>query len=381
MRLLFLFIFSLVPQIFLAQSGILLNMVNGKPAIQHQVQAGETLYSISKKYNTTVNRIKQDNPLLLQNDLKINNTINIYYNKQMSVDISKANPNTSLPLLHTVKKGETLFGLAKRLYHIEVADLKLWNRLNSNEISIGQNLIVGWIVSNTGYAQSTGRQASQVPQTTKAVENSSDKKTKQAEEEGRIVYVSKGIQTGELTDLKGSKVYTSPKNPFVAKQKEATKPEATTTESSKIAVDKTDIAKNENIPQETSTENINEPATITEAPVMENDKRLARDIFSDYEKDTSGKFRLLQERGAAKWFKPDNGSLQLYALHKTAPVGTVLKIANPLNNYTVYVKVIKQLPATDENQNALLKISSNAMELLKIYDKVFMVDVSYYTPN
>ena len=73
--------------------------------------------------------------------------------------------------------------------------------------------------------------------------------------------------------------------------------------------------------------------------------------------------------------------MQLYALHKTAPVGTVLKIANPLNNYTVYVKVIQQLPATDENQNALLKISSNAMELLKIYDKVFMVDVSYYAQN
>lgn len=375
MRLLFLFILCFIPNLFFAQEGIMLQSVNGKQAIKHSVQAGETLYSIAKRYNTTVDHIKKDNPNLLQNDLTINTTIVIYYNKQMLADISKADPNRCLSLLHRVKKGETLFGIAKRTYDIDVADLKLWNRLNSNEISIGQNLIVGWLLSDVNYGQDSRTVASQNPvmQAGSVSESSVNTETKPTEETGRIVYVSKGMQTG---DLKDSKVYTSPKDPFSEVPKRVD--EIVTADKEKLnPIDSTPVRMSEETPMEKT----DVQPVISEAPVMENDKRLARDIFDGFAKDTSGKYSLQKERGAAKWFKPTDGSIQLYAKHKTAPVGTILKIANPINNYTVYVKVIQQLPNSDENQNALLKISSNAMELLKVYDKVFMVDVSYYKPN
>ena len=43
---------------------------------------------------------------------------------------------------HEVKKGETLYSIAKR-YGISVESLKQWNDLNSsNVISIGQQLII-----------------------------------------------------------------------------------------------------------------------------------------------------------------------------------------------------------------------------------------------
>lgn len=42
---------------------------------------------------------------------------------------------------HTVKKGDTLYSLSKK-YNVAIADLKLWNNLNSNNISIGQLVIV-----------------------------------------------------------------------------------------------------------------------------------------------------------------------------------------------------------------------------------------------
>jgi len=385
MRLLFLFIFCFVSLFIFANDGIVLSTVNGKPAIEHQVKAGETLYFISKKYNTTVEKIKRDNPFLMENELTIDKTIVVFYDSTLLVDISKADPNTTLPLLHLVKKGETLFGLAKRTYNLEVADLKQWNRLSTNEISIGQALIVGWIFSNTGYAQNTDASstsiAATVSQNTQPSKDNTAIKTQAKEQNGRIVYVSKGVQTGELTDLKGSKVYTSPKDPFSDKQNTTSK---TVEEPMEIVTEKikTTVAE----PVATDMENATSQPVIPEpilsnAPAFENDKRLARDIFAGLENDTSGKYTLKKERGAAKWFKPENASLQLYALHKNAPIGSVLKISNPINNYTIYVKVINNLQLTDENQNALLKISSNAMELLKVYDKVFMVDVSYYSMN
>lgn len=399
MRLLFLFIFCFVSLFIFANDGIVLNTVSGKPAIEHQVKAGETLYFISKKYNTTVEKIKRDNPFLMDRELAINNTVVIFYDKNMLVDISQADPNTTLPLLHLVKKGETLFGLAKRRYNLEVAELKQWNRLSSNEISIGQALIVGWIFSNMDYAQNATSSSTAIaaPKQTEVIQNTQTSKENVAtkspilEENERIVYVSKGVQRSELKDLKGSKVYTSPKDPFANNQKTASentpsqntasevndKPKENAVEIADTDINEPDSTKIES----TSAQPVLSEPVLSNAPVIENDKRLARDIFAGFEKDTSGKYTLKKERGAAKWFKPENAGLQLYALHKNAPVGSVLKISNPLNNYTIYVKVINNLPLTDENQNALLKISSNAMELLKIYDKVFMVDVSYYSAD
>jgi len=42
---------------------------------------------------------------------------------------------------HTVKKGETLFSIAKQ-YNVEVQQLKEWNNIQDNELEVGQTLIV-----------------------------------------------------------------------------------------------------------------------------------------------------------------------------------------------------------------------------------------------
>jgi membrane-bound lytic murein transglycosylase D len=52
---------------------------------------------------------------------------------------------------HTVKSGETLSGIAAR-YRVSVSDLRDWNKLRSNTINIGQNLVV--------YAQTVAKSGS-----------------------------------------------------------------------------------------------------------------------------------------------------------------------------------------------------------------------------
>jgi len=58
-----------------------------------------------------------------------------------------------------------------------------------------------------------------------------------------------------------------------------------------------------------------------------------------------------------------------------------LKITNPVSNYTIYATVAGNIPATGENNQTILKLSSTAVELLKAYDKKFMVNIEYYLAN
>lgn len=50
--------------------------------------------------------------------------------------------------IHTVKQGETLFSIAQQ-YDIEVEQIKKWNNLSGNELSVGQTLLVSSPSSDT----------------------------------------------------------------------------------------------------------------------------------------------------------------------------------------------------------------------------------------
>lgn len=100
--------------------------------INYTIKSGDTLYSIAKKYNTTVNQIKQLNNL--QNDtLTINQTLKI--------------PNTTFvetpttTKTHIVIPGDTLYSIANQ-YNTTVNNLKQLNNLKNNILSVGQQLII-----------------------------------------------------------------------------------------------------------------------------------------------------------------------------------------------------------------------------------------------
>jgi LysM repeat protein len=57
---------------------------------------------------------------------------------------------------HTVRKGETLGGIASR-YKVSVANLKNWNNLSSNTIRVGQKLRVGGSASVSRSGSKKGR--------------------------------------------------------------------------------------------------------------------------------------------------------------------------------------------------------------------------------
>ena len=103
-----------------------------KTFIIHQVNSGETLFGISRRYQSAINDILQVNEQLKEG-LKAGQRIRIPY-------ISKdAIPTDSK--LHKVATGETLFGISRQ-YGVTVNDLMVWNQLKGNDISVGQSLII-----------------------------------------------------------------------------------------------------------------------------------------------------------------------------------------------------------------------------------------------
>ncbi len=91
------------------------------------VQKGDTLYSIARKYNTTVDNLKNINNLT-------SNTLSIGQNLVI--------PSNSLEkIIYTVQKGDTLYSIAKK-YNTSVDKIKNINKLITNILSIGQKLII-----------------------------------------------------------------------------------------------------------------------------------------------------------------------------------------------------------------------------------------------
>ena len=94
------------------------------------VKKGDSLWSIAKKYNMTVDELKSINNLK-SNLLSIGQRLKI---KGSSVNLDNQN-------IYIVKKGDTLYKIAN-MYGITVDNLKALNNLKSNILSIGQKLIV-----------------------------------------------------------------------------------------------------------------------------------------------------------------------------------------------------------------------------------------------
>ncbi|TPG58963.1 LysM peptidoglycan-binding domain-containing protein [Hymenobacter nivis] len=73
----------------------------------------------------------------------------------------------------------------------------------------------------------------------------------------------------------------------------------------------------------------------------------------------------------------NNGTDKYLALHKTAPVGTIMQVKNTMNGQSVYVRVIGKLPDTGENNNILVRLSPRAVQKLGTSDQRFRVETSY----
>ncbi len=135
--LLFIFVLSLISVAY-SQSGINIStekvIINGKKFYRHNVNSGETIYSLSKAYKVTEKDIIDNNPELAKSPLKAGQSILI------PVVFETATNNENY-IIYTVKPGDTLYSLCKRFGITEEKFYEINSDLNpSKTLKVNQQI-------------------------------------------------------------------------------------------------------------------------------------------------------------------------------------------------------------------------------------------------
>ena len=97
----------------------------------YTVKKGDSLWSIANQFGTTVKKLKEINKLST-NVLKVGQTLNV-------TDIDEVVPDEYL--LYTVKKGDSLWDIAKE-YNTTVETLKNINNLSNSNLTVNQQIFI-----------------------------------------------------------------------------------------------------------------------------------------------------------------------------------------------------------------------------------------------
>ena len=115
-------------QLFVPQKDDISNQPEEKYII-YTIQKGDSLWQISRKFNVTIPEILELNNLT---------TINLQIGDKLKIPVTDDTPSKKI---YIVKSGDTLWSIAKE-YNISISELKDANNLETNLLSVGQQLII-----------------------------------------------------------------------------------------------------------------------------------------------------------------------------------------------------------------------------------------------
>lgn len=88
------------------------------------------------------------------------------------------------------------------------------------------------------------------------------------------------------------------------------------------------------------------------------------------------------EKGVAVWIADSNlDSNKMLALHRSAPVGTVIRVTNPMTGKSTFAKVVGKFTENDTTHDVIIVLTKATADLLGALDKRFQVTLEYGVPN
>lgn len=127
---------------------------------------------------------------------------------------------------------------------------------------------------------------------------------------------------------------------------------------------------NSSLPQEVETAVIPEPMIDEEHQSID---------LSDFKPNRYG-IREKKERGIGAWMDSLGDGQTSLALHKTAPIGTILKITNPMNKSVTFAKVVGKFGDNQDTHDAIVVISKSVATSLGLLDRRFLIELNYGAP-
>lgn len=132
---------------------------------------------------------------------------------------------------------------------------------------------------------------------------------------------------------------------------------------------------------------VEKPMEQEASPVAKRDSTVVAASTDSSESSIHGsnRFGLYEknEKGIAIWTdnKNDLDPNKKLVLHRTAPIGTVVKITNPMTNHTTFAKVVGRFTENENTKDAIMVMTKGVAESLGAIDKRVHVVISYGTPN
>jgi LysM repeat protein len=339
--------------------------VNGKIFVIHKVDEKETLYAIARRYGASVDAIVSSNPGL-SSTLEVGQIIKVPYSIRVQPRRDAASN------IHRVEQKETMFSIS-RLYGVSVDDIRKWNNLTDNNLSVGQELIIRKPSAATQKPAEARKPAeSTVPVPADGMHTVTTRETMYSIARQYGISVNQIRAWNSLTsdDLKiGQTIYVAePRGGVVAGTERPVQNPAqnTTTPADNKNTKNQQPRIDQNKPNETVPVKSDQTASSAAKPQT---IRISESLKNSDE---------ISEAGVAELIDGTEGNRKYLALHRTAPVGTILKVRNEMNNREVFVRVMGKLPDTAINDKVIIKISRSAYDRLGAIDARFRVELTYY---
>lgn len=350
---------------------------NGKKVIVHQTVAKDTYYSIGRRYNIPPKDIMAFNDnKYLQIGVIIKVPTNIPFSEKTTVAQNKptatATPEGNL-IEHAVQKKENLNMLAEK-YGTTVNEIKRINNLRSINLQIGQILKIP---------------ASNISEETEPAEPITQP----------VIATVKPEPVKQMPPV--NKPVTSP----VVTSQPAT---ATTSEE---FVEHT-VASNETIYSIATRYKLTIDQLKAKNNLTDNGLRIGQKLLikgqypvkqayvppttADDDDDASDKtdstlkkpaLRLpasryglneIDEKGTATWITdPDLDPTKMLVLHRTAPIGGIIKITNPMSNRVTFAKVVGKFTENESTKDVIIVMTKAVADALGALDKRFFCNITY----
>ncbi len=112
------------------------------------IHKGNTIYSISKFFNSDMFDIYALNKGIDASSLEPGDTIVISFDKKLLKHTDNNKNSKPIPVIYTVKKQETLFRISRIYFDVDIKTVMKLNNMSSPSLEIGQKLKMGFISSS-----------------------------------------------------------------------------------------------------------------------------------------------------------------------------------------------------------------------------------------
>jgi LysM repeat protein len=297
--------------------------------LDHIVSTGQGLYSVGRLYNVSPRSIAAANKMDMNKGLEIGQVIRI---PLTDTNFTQKN-NKGVPVYYTVGAAEGLLKVSNANNKVTMQKLRDWNGLKSDALQVGQNLIVGYLVSKE----------------LQSVAASAPKTTPVKPEEKPVVKTEPVQEQPKTAPAIGSPVQTAPAPVKEEPKKEEPKKE--------------------------------EPRKVEPTPRQDNPVSSEQGYFKTfYEQQTKQNPVSKNTTVTAGIFKTSSGweDAKYYLLIDGVTTGTIVQLINPDNNKAIYAKVLGEMNGIRQNQGLGIRISNAGAAALGVNDsEKFIVKLVY----